>query len=371
MRFMIISLLIACLAPSASGATPRPIMEVGAKSFEAAPPAPSAAAQTFPLAAAAPSAATAVTEGSALAPLSKESASESASASAAPSADDPVEGRALFDHATTPLFDVHLHWHNFSGRASAYAPIKTVLRRLSHGGIRRALLSSAPNANTDRLYKRAPDLFVPAVSPYRRQHDYENGWHRWSSAADLVEKRLRLGEVPYRVIGEFHLYRGEDADSPTVRRLVRLAAEFGLFLHVHTDAVGIQTLFAQDPDARILWAHAGEHNPRKAPGPRALKRLLERYPNLYLELSGRDIVGDDGDFLPGWRALLRRRSDRIMLGTDPWTPLHWKRFRDTIGALRSWLAELPPAAAENFAFRTAERLFGPGTRPFPGRRLPK
>ena len=39
--------------------------------------------------------------------------------------------------------------------------------------------------------------------------------------------------------------------------IVELAREHKLYLHSHSDADAIERQFRQDPEARILWAHAG------------------------------------------------------------------------------------------------------------------
>ena len=85
-------------------------------------------------------------------------------------------------------------------------------------------------------------------------------------------------------IGEFHLY-GADADLPVPRRMVQLAKQHGLMLHAHSDADAIERLFRQDPDARILWAHAGFESPAR------VRELLAKHKNLWADLAFRSDHG--------------------------------------------------------------------------------
>ncbi len=43
----------------------------------------------------------------------------------------------------------------------------------------------------------------------------------------------------------------------TITGVVALARDKGLFLQLHSDAEAMRRIFAQDREARILWAHAG------------------------------------------------------------------------------------------------------------------
>jgi hypothetical protein len=48
-------------------------------------------------------------------------------------------------------------------------------------------------------------------------------------------------------------------------------------LHVHADANAVERLFRQDPEARIIWAHAGYEPPPR------VREMLRRYKNLWVE----------------------------------------------------------------------------------------
>lgn len=143
---------------------------------------------------------------------------------------------------------------------------------------------------------------------------------------------------------------GADADLPVVHRIVRLARQHGLMLHAHSDAEAVERLFRQDPEARIIWAHAGYEPPLR------VHEMLERYPTLWAELSSRDDVAPNGRLAAEWRALLLEFPERFMTGTDTFVPDRWGIISSYAGAVRTWLAELPPEIAERIAYKNGEAV---------------
>jgi hypothetical protein len=250
-----------------------------------------------------------------------------------------------------PLFDGHIHYS--VGATRQYSP-EQVIGILDEAGIRQALLSSTPNDGTIELHKRYPQRFVPELRPYRKTHDLETwsierkSWYRDPESVDFIEQELKRGI--YRGIGEFHL-DGVEADTPVVRRIVEIAAEQKLWLHAHSDAQAIEKLFALDPKARILWAHAGMSEP-----PEVVDRTLGRHPALWADLSYRD-VAPGGTLDPAWKALFLKYPDRFIYGSDTWIPPRWEEVVLLARQARGWLAQLPADVAENIAWRNAERMF--------------
>ncbi len=244
-----------------------------------------------------------------------------------------------------PIFDAHIH---YSRPDWDTIPPEGALAILARAGVRRALVSSTPDDGTVRLYERAPGLIVPFLRPYRTREDM-SGWPRDPAVQAYVEERLKRGI--YRGIGEFHLSVA-DADAPVVRRFAELAVQHGLVLQAHVDDVTVEKMLTLYPRVRILWAHAG-----MSAGPASVGRLLDRFPNLLVELALRSDVAPGGTLTPEWRALFVRHSDRFMVGTDTWVTSRWASLEDGMRDIRRWLGQLPPDAAERIAYRNAERLF--------------
>ncbi|HUK05095.1 MAG TPA: amidohydrolase family protein [Burkholderiales bacterium] len=152
-------------------------------------------------------------------------------------------------------------------------------------------------------------------------------------------------------LGEFHLY-GADADLPVPRRMVQLARRNKLFLHAHSDADAVERLFAQWPEARILWAHSGFERPEK------VREMLRRHRNLWCDLAFRTDHARGGKVDPDWRAAFLEFPDRFLVGTDSFTPERWYYIGEHARWSRQWLADLPRDVAERIAWTNGETLVG-------------
>lgn len=244
-----------------------------------------------------------------------------------------------------PIFDSHLH---YSHDAWEQLPPKAAIEILRKAGLKGAMVSSSSDDGTQMLYAEAPDLVIPVLRPYRHRGDLSSWVHDPSIIAHL-ESRLKANR--YVAIGEYHVF-GADADLPVVRRVVQLAREHRLYLHSHSDADAIERQFRQDPDARILWAHAGFDAPQK------VREMLRRHKNLWCDLAFRSDHASGGKVDPAWRAAFLEFPDRFLVGTDTFTPERWHFVVEHANWTRQWLGDLPPAVAERIAYKNGEALFG-------------
>jgi len=245
-----------------------------------------------------------------------------------------------------PIFDTHLH---YSQDAWGLFSAQDILNLMDQAGIYKALMSSTPDDGTLQLYQLAPDRIVPILRPYRSRADMAT-WTSDATVLSYVEERLATGV--YRGLGEFHLYTGESPNA-VPRRFADLSAEYGLYLHAHSDAAAVAELLALRSDARILWAHAG-----MSATPAHIDALLARSPNLWVELALRSDVAPGGRLDPAWADLFARYPDRFMVGTDTWVPSRWPQLPRLMADVRGWLRQLPRDLAERIAFQNAEALFG-------------
>jgi hypothetical protein len=246
--------------------------------------------------------------------------------------------------AELPLFDAHVHYSHDAVALTPPAQAAEILRR---AGLKRALVSSSGDAGTQALLAEAPEIVVPSLRPYRSRGE-TGSWMRDDSVVGFLEDRLQRHR--YAAIGEFHLF-GADADLPVPRRMVALARQHRLVLHAHSDADAVQRLFAQDPQARILWAHSGFDRPEK------IAEMLRRHKNLWCDLAYRSEHGSGGQVPAEWRALFEEFPERFMVGTDTFTPERWHYLVEHARWTRTWLATLPQPLAERIAWRNAEALF--------------
>lgn len=247
-----------------------------------------------------------------------------------------------------PLFDAHVH---YSQEAWALYTPEQALEMLARAGVSRALVSSTPDDGTFLLYDRAPDVVVPFLRPYRASVG-AGAWARDGTTVAYVRSRYRPGV--HRGIGEIHLAAGE-SELPVVRALVDLAVSERIWLQIHTDTRGIdQVMRGPAAGTRVLWAHAGQ-----TATPTEIARLVERYPSMWVELSGRTDIAPGGTIDPAWRDLFTRYPDRFLVGSDTWINSQWDRLPEIEAGHRAWLAQLPPDIAQRIATGNAEALFPP------------
>jgi hypothetical protein len=241
------------------------------------------------------------------------------------------------------LIDSHIH---YSHDAWDRLPPPEALEVLRAAGLERAFVSSSSDEGTQKLYALAPDFIVPVLRPYRKRGELTS-WMHDETVVDMVESRLAAN--PYAGIGEFHVF-GEDADLPVLRKIVALAGRYGIFLHAHADAEAVERLFAQDPHARIVWAHSG------FTGPKAIRRMLEKYDNLLADLAFRGEFAQGDRINASWRQLFLDHPDRFMVGTDTYTPERWYAVEDNAAFTRRWLGDLPEAVAARIGRGNAAAL---------------
>lgn len=252
---------------------------------------------------------------------------------------------ALAAHAAPlPVFDAHIHYNEDAW--SVVSPTEAIAR-LRAAGVMRALVSSSNDDGTQKLHAEAPDLIIPELRPYRTRGE-QSGWVHDESIVAHVEARLR--QYRYVAIGELHV-SGAEADLPVVRRVVQLAKQHGLMLHVHSDADALERIYRQDPQARILWAHAGFADPL------GVRAMLRRHPNLWADLSFRGEISVDGRVVAAWREVFLEFPDRFLVGTDTHIPQRWSEVGAHASWARQWLADLPSQVAERIAYKNGEVLF--------------
>lgn len=250
-------------------------------------------------------------------------------------------------YAEERLFDAHLHFN--AEDASQHQP-ERVVALLRQSGIDTAVVTSRPPSQVLRLHALAPDLIVPMLGVYRTAADKQRLW--------LYDKRLparvesALSDSRWQAIGELHVF-ALDRHNPVFIDVVKLAEARHLPLLIHSDPAVIDALFQHAPDAKVIWAHAGAY-----PLPELLRDYLQRYPNLYVDLSVREErVAPQGEIDTDWEWLLVEFSDRFLIGVDTYRTSRWDQYPDVLGQIRNWLDQLPTEVARNIGSENGKRLF--------------
>ena len=250
-------------------------------------------------------------------------------------------------HATEPLFDAHLHYNL---EDAAQYPPQQIVNLLRDNGVATAVVTSRPPQQALQLHALAPQLIVPILGIYRVPADKQRLWLRDEDLPARVEKALNNG--PWQGIGELHIF-ALDRYNPVFLRLVELAASRSLPLLMHCDPAVIDALFRHAPQAKVIWAHAGAY-----PFPPLLRDYLQRYPNLYVDLSVREErIAPDGELLPEWEWLLSEYADRFLVGVDTYRTDRWAQYPVVAGQIRDLLDQLPVEVAKAIASGNARRLF--------------
>jgi hypothetical protein len=242
-----------------------------------------------------------------------------------------------------PLIDTHIH---YSHDAWDMLPPAEAIRVLRKAGLKSAFVSSSSDDGTQMLFKQAPDLIVPVLRPYRKRGEISS-WFQDPTVVDMISDRL--AKNTYAGIGEFHIF-GDFANLPVMKAVVQLAKKYGLFLHAHSDAEAVSNIFAQNPEALVLWAHSGFAEPDE------VGDMLARYPNLWTDLAFRTEHATTDTVDPEWRNIFLKFPDRFMIGTDTFAPERWYYVIEHAEWTRSWLQDLPADVADRIAWKNARAL---------------
>jgi hypothetical protein len=247
------------------------------------------------------------------------------------------------------IFDSHLHY-NHSGPAPFFAldQVLDTFKRSNVGGI---VANSRPNRGTQMLVEaKPPGLWVvPFIRPYRVESDVQT-WSEDPAIFAMIEEEYKRGY--YKGVGEFHIY-GETAQRPLVRKTVDFATERDLFVLAHCDERALAIMLANNPKAKMIWAHTGFSTAVEQ-----VRDFLDKHPTLMMELSYRSGIAEGGSVSPEWRELFARYSDRFLLGSDTWINQRWSSYGSIMTGYRDWLAQLPPEQATRIAYGNAERIYG-------------
>lgn len=252
-------------------------------------------------------------------------------------------GGATADEKVRPLIEGHIH---YSHDAWEYIPADKAIEILREAGFEKALVSSSSDEGTQRLYALAPGLVVPLLRPYRARGE-THSWKRDETVIPYMQERLRRYE--YVGLGEFHAI-GDDILLPVVRKVVEMGRDHKLILQVHVDARAIDNIFKIDPNARVLWAHAGFEEID------VIGEMLAKHRNLWADLAIRTVNEPDGKIIPRWRRLFLDFPDRFILGVDTYTPSQWDYVISYADEAQIWLNDLPTDVGDNIAFGNARRL---------------
>ena len=243
-----------------------------------------------------------------------------------------------------PLFDAHVHYNEDIWQA--ISP-DDAIKRLEKQGIRRAIVSSTPANGAITLFKQNPELVIPFLRPYRSPADRRD----WYKNPDILKYvRTQLESFDYRGLGEFHLFDSQ-VNTPAMKGILALARKKNLILLAHADHETIDALLTAAPNQTVIWAHGGFDVDVNI-----VAKKLKQNKNLYIELSFREGITEQGVLTPDWRELFMTYPSRFLVGTDTYTGQQWLALPELTDRYQGWLKQLPPNIAEAIAYKNGEKI---------------
>ncbi|AZC23496.1 5-oxo-L-prolinase, putative [Pseudomonas sessilinigenes] len=264
--------------------------------------------------------------------------------------------------------DAHLHYVDFFQETQG---MQALLKAMADNRIEQAMISGIPVAkkwhedepkrpryyagdDAGAYWYSATDVLVAAavkqlpVEQRRRLHPFLSGFNpNDKNSAAHIQRMLDLDPGLWQGIGEVFTRHDDltaliDDDTPranneAMAKVYRLAAERDLPVMLHSNITSkrernplylaeIEEPLSEHPQTRFIWAHAGtsaeihRHQERLAFLLPTLERLLQAYPNLYIDLSWSlltpYLMDEQGMPSQEWLQLVQRFPERFMLGSD-------------------------------------------------------
>ncbi len=264
--------------------------------------------------------------------------------------------------------DAHLHFVDFFQESDGMAKL---LEAMEAGDIDHVMISGIPVAKKwhenepkrPRYYAgddapvywySATDVVVAAAlkelsdEQRRRFHPFLSGFNPNDKNADAhIRRMLELDPGLWQGLGEIFTRHDDvtaltEGDTPranneALTRVYHLAAEFDLPVMLHSNITSkrernplylaeLEEPLRNHPHTRFIWAHAGtsmelhRHQEKLEFLLGTVTRLLDDYPNLYIDLSWtmlKPYLLDEKDQPdPDWIKLVERHPSRFVLGSD-------------------------------------------------------
>ncbi|BFN28598.1 MAG: 5-oxo-L-prolinase [Gammaproteobacteria bacterium HGW-Gammaproteobacteria-9] len=295
--------------------------------------------------------------------------------------------------------DAHLHYVDFFQETDG---MQKLLEAMDAGGIDHVMISGIPVAKKwhenepkrPRYYAgddapvywySATDVLVAAAleeldeEQRKRFHPFLSGFNPNDKNADAHIRRMLelhpglwqgLGEIFTRHDDVTALTEGDTprANNEALARVYHLAAEFDLPVMLHSNItskrernplylVELEEPLRNHPHTRFIWAHAGtsmelhRHQEKLTFLHKTVSRLLDDYPNLYIDLSWTMLkpylLDERGNADPAWVKLVERHPTRFVLGSD--VVGRFGSLADGMAAFAPFLDALPERVAHQVA----------------------
>lgn len=295
--------------------------------------------------------------------------------------------------------DAHLHYVDFFQET---AGMDALLKAMADNRIEHVMISGIPVAkkwhedepkrpryyagdDADAYWYSATDVIVAAavnqLAPEQRRqlHPFLSGFNpNDKNSAAHIQRMLDLNPGLWQGIGEVFtrhddltaLTSGDTprANNEAMTRIYHLAAENDLPVMLHSNITSkrernplylaeVEEPLRNHPHTRFIWAHGGtskeihRHQVQMDFLLPTLSRLLEAYPNLYIDLSWSMLtpylLDEAGKPRAEWVKLVERFPERFMLGSD--VVGRFSKLGKEMRRFDPFLDALPEAVAQRVA----------------------
>ncbi|WXL27502.1 amidohydrolase family protein [Ectopseudomonas mendocina] len=295
--------------------------------------------------------------------------------------------------------DAHLHYVDFFQESDG---MEVLLEKMQAARIDHVMLSGIPVAkkwdedepkrpryyagdDANAYWYSATDVWIAhayknlPADKQRHFHPFLSGFNPTDKNADAhIRRMLELDPGLWQGIGEIFtrhddltaLIHGEAAraNNEALARVFHLAAEYDLPVMLHSNITSkrernplylpeIEESLRNHPHVRFIWAHAGtsmelhRHQVKLKFLYDNLQRMLEQYPNLYIDLSWTllqpYLLDKNGQPDPKWVKLVSDYPKRFMLGSD--VVGHFDSLEETMQGFVPFLDALPEDVARRVA----------------------
>lgn len=295
--------------------------------------------------------------------------------------------------------DAHLHFVDFFQESDG---MDKLIEAMDKGKIDHVLITGIPVAkkwhenepkrpryfagdDAPVYWYSATDVLVAAAldkldeKQRNRFHPFMSGFNPNDKNAEAhIRRMLELKPGFWQGLGEIFTRHGEvtaltEGDTPranneALTKVYNLAAELDLPVMLHSDITSkrepnplyleeLEQPLRNHPRTRFIWAHAGtsmdvhRYQEKLEFLLPTVKRLLDTYPNLYIDLSWTMLqpylLNDEGKPDPGWVNLIERHPTRFFLGSD--VVGHFDNLGESMAAFVPFLDALSETVAHQVA----------------------
>ncbi|MFY2508107.1 amidohydrolase family protein [Vibrio pectenicida] len=193
-----------------------------------------------------------------------------------------------------------------------------------------------------------------AVDHLRKLLEWRPGF--WRGIGEVMTRHDDLTNLTYGEVAR--------ANHPAMFKIYALAAEYNLPVLVHSNITSasqaefepiylteIEEAVKNSPNTKLIWAHAGAATRINKKGlpylPAEVRKLLDKYDNLYIDLSWAvlksQLLDVNGKPVDKWVQLVSDYPDKFMIGTDQVG--QFSGLKRTIERYNVFLDALPEATA--------------------------